>query len=83
MQPSGSLVLQSDLDFENLRTYNLTISAVDSGSPPLSGTANLVINVLDVNDNPPRISTTQTVFATPEVYTQYNLHEGSSALITL
>ena len=67
IQSGGSLIIQSVLDYEDIQTYNLTISVMDSGTPPLSGITNLIINVLDVNDNPPRITTTQMVFATVEV----------------
>jgi hypothetical protein len=70
VQPGGSLILQSSLDYEDIPAYNLTIAAVDSGISPMTGTANLIINVLDVNDNPPSITTTQTVFATTEVTMQ-------------
>lgn len=67
MEPSGSLVLQSALDYEVTRSFNLTISAMDSGSTPLFGTANFIVSILDANDNRPLITNTQTVFATPEV----------------
>ena len=68
MQQGGSVVLQSNLDYERVERYNITISAMDSGSDTqLSGFTNLIINVLDVNDNSPEITTTQRVFDTPEV----------------
>lgn len=66
--PDGSVTLQFELDYENIRSYNLTISAMDSGFPSLSGTANLVINILDVNDNLPLINVTQTQYDASEVW---------------
>ena len=69
MQSDGSLVLRFKLDYETTTSYNLTISASDDGFPRLSGTAVLIINVLDVNDNAPAFTTTTTVFDTPEVCT--------------
>ena len=74
MLPGGSLVLQSDLDYESIPSYNLTISARDSGLPPLVGITNVVINVLDVNDNIPIISMVQTTYSVPEV--SYNTTIG-------
>lgn len=44
------------LDHELSREYFLTILARDHGSPPLSNTAIVSINITDVNDNPPRFS---------------------------
>ena len=37
----------------NILGFVLTIEAVDEGSPPLRSQITLVINLLDVNDNPP------------------------------
>lgn len=62
----GSVILQSGLDYELTSTYTLTISAMDSGFPSLSGTANLVINLIDANDNPPEFGGAQATFDTPE-----------------
>ncbi len=42
-----------DLDRELLSDYNITITATDEGSPPLSSTKNIHLTVADVNDNPP------------------------------
>ncbi|XP_048058622.1 protocadherin gamma-A10-like isoform X16 [Megalobrama amblycephala] len=48
-----SLVTTGELDRELLSDYNLTITATDEGSPPLSSSKNLHLTVADVNDNPP------------------------------
>ncbi len=42
-----------ELDRELLSDYNMTITATDEGSPPLSSTKNIHLTVADVNDNPP------------------------------
>lgn len=60
-------MLQSALDYETIPSYLLTIAAQDSGLPPLSSTASLIINLLDANDNPPVFSGTETMFTVPEV----------------
>lgn len=41
------------LDYENLVRHTIVISAKDGGSPQLSGNLTLVVDVQDVNDNPP------------------------------
>ncbi|KAI5941937.1 Protocadherin alpha-1 [Manis javanica] len=54
-----SLVLDSALDRESVATYELLVTARDGGSPPLSATASVSVQVADVNDNAP-------AFAQPE-----------------
>ncbi|XP_061209938.1 protocadherin gamma-A3-like isoform X2 [Neopsephotus bourkii] len=55
--PDGSkfaeLVLRQALDREREQSLRLVLTAVDGGDPPLSGTAQLCINVTDANDNAP------------------------------
>ena len=41
------------LDFESAREYFLSILATDGGTPPLSNTAIVKVNVTDANDNAP------------------------------
>ncbi|XP_062381368.1 protocadherin alpha-3-like [Sardina pilchardus] len=47
------LVLQKTLDRETTKTQQLLLTALDGGRPPRSGTMNLYVDVLDVNDNMP------------------------------
>ena len=44
----------SGLDRESVDVYRMTIAAVDGGSSPLTGSAELTVKVVDVNDNSPR-----------------------------
>ncbi|XP_053541473.1 protocadherin alpha-2 isoform X3 [Ictalurus punctatus] len=53
---SAELVLQKALDREKQPVIRLTLTAIDGGKPPRSGTAIIVINVVDVNDNTPTFS---------------------------
>ncbi|KAI4896455.1 hypothetical protein NFI96_015229 [Prochilodus magdalenae] len=48
-----SLVTTAELDRELISDYNVTITATDEGSPPLSSTETIHLSVADVNDNPP------------------------------
>ena len=48
-----SLVTTDNLDRELVSEYNITISATDEGSPPLSSVKVVHISIADVNDNPP------------------------------
>uniref|UniRef100_A0A7N4PPG7 Cadherin domain-containing protein n=1 Tax=Sarcophilus harrisii TaxID=9305 RepID=A0A7N4PPG7_SARHA len=47
------LVLKKPLDREEVPEHHLTLSATDGGRPELTGTVQLLITVLDVNDNAP------------------------------
>lgn len=52
-EKSGAVFVLKSLDREEISDYNLTVIARDSGHPPLSGSVQLLIEVSDVNDNPP------------------------------
>uniref|UniRef100_A0A3B4UHT8 Cadherin domain-containing protein n=1 Tax=Seriola dumerili TaxID=41447 RepID=A0A3B4UHT8_SERDU len=48
-----SLVTTGQLDRELVSDYNITITATDEGSPPLSSSKTVELSVADINDNPP------------------------------
>ncbi|XP_036933431.1 protocadherin gamma-A11-like [Acanthopagrus latus] len=48
-----SLVTTGQLDRELVSDYNITITATDEGSPPLSSSKSVQLSVADINDNPP------------------------------
>ncbi|KAM9795556.1 protocadherin gamma-A12-like [Neosynchiropus ocellatus] len=48
-----SLVTTGQLDREVVSDYNITITATDEGSPPLSSSKSVHLSVADINDNPP------------------------------
>ncbi|XP_043346668.1 protocadherin beta-1-like isoform X23 [Dermochelys coriacea] len=56
----AELVLDKALDREHQPEVSLLLTAVDGGSPPRSGTAQILVIVLDANDNLPVFS--QTVY---------------------
>ncbi|XP_015205229.1 protocadherin alpha-8-like isoform X22 [Lepisosteus oculatus] len=50
---SAELVLQKALDREKQPVIHLVLTAVDGGKPPRSGTLEIIVNLLDINDNTP------------------------------
>ncbi|XP_026185835.1 protocadherin gamma-A11-like isoform X5 [Mastacembelus armatus] len=48
-----SVVSTGQLDRELVSDYNITITATDEGSPPLSSSKSVQLSVADINDNPP------------------------------
>ncbi|XP_029960080.1 protocadherin alpha-C2-like [Salarias fasciatus] len=49
----ADLILKRNLDREQQAVHNLILTAVDGGTPARSGTASVIVQVLDTNDNPP------------------------------
>lgn len=47
------LVIVRPLDRESVARYQVTVIATDGGDPPRSGSLNVIVNVIDVNDNSP------------------------------
>ncbi|XP_038843826.1 protocadherin gamma-C5-like [Salvelinus namaycush] len=77
LKPSVSnhyaLVTNGPLDRETFPEYDVVITAVDSGYPPLSTKKTVTVEILDVNDNPP-------VFSQPS-YTVYVKENGTPGSI--
>ncbi|XP_061644778.1 protocadherin gamma-A4-like [Phyllopteryx taeniolatus] len=48
-----TIVTENFLDRESVPEYNVTITVSDQGSPPLSSSQNVNVQISDVNDNPP------------------------------
>ncbi|XP_041444738.1 protocadherin gamma-B5 isoform X30 [Xenopus laevis] len=60
------IVTKSTLDRERRPQYNITIQATDKGSPPLSFRKTIMLDVLDINDNPPVFEKSTYVAFVPE-----------------
>lgn len=56
---SGVISVNSPLDREMWPVYNLTITATDNGSPPAAGTTHVIVTIRDVNDNAPKVTSTE------------------------
>ncbi|XP_031733141.1 neural-cadherin [Anarrhichthys ocellatus] len=50
---SGWVVVADSLDREKISQHRIMVLATDAGSPPMTGTAIVMIAVLDINDNGP------------------------------
>ncbi|XP_053422780.1 protocadherin gamma-A1 isoform X13 [Nycticebus coucang] len=68
--PDGSqhpeMVLQNPLDREEEAVHHLTLTASDGGDPVRSGTLQICVQVVDVNDNPPAFTQAQYHISVPE-----------------
>ncbi|XP_064159770.1 protocadherin Fat 3a isoform X4 [Anguilla rostrata] len=72
---TGLMKVNKELDRETVSTYSLAVRALDSGSPAMSSTVMVNIDISDINDNPPSF--------TPSNYTtviQENKPVGTSIL---
>ncbi|XP_052004434.1 protocadherin-8-like [Xyrauchen texanus] len=52
---TGRLILQSHVDYEDETTYEIDAQATDLGQNPVPSVCKIIINIIDVNDNPPEI----------------------------
>ncbi|XP_029645586.1 protocadherin beta-15-like isoform X2 [Octopus sinensis] len=52
---TGEIFLSKNFPFDKRQTYKMFIDATDNGSPPLSSTAIVLVNVLNQQNNAPRI----------------------------
>ncbi|XP_053092529.1 protocadherin alpha-13-like [Pangasianodon hypophthalmus] len=69
------LILKKQLDREQKAQLNLTLTAYDGGKPERSGSVNITITVVDINDNAPVFNR--------QVYTvtiEENIESGSSVI---
>ncbi|XP_077866254.1 uncharacterized protein LOC100329017 [Saccoglossus kowalevskii] len=56
----GAITTKASLNYEDQDTYTLRIKVSDTGIPVKTATTDIVINVVNVNDNPPTLD--QTVY---------------------
>ena len=55
---TGEIRLEIEFDREMQDLFTLTVTSEDLGDPSLTGTADVIISILDVNDNVPQLSST-------------------------
>ena len=69
---SGNLKVTQRLDREAVEVYILNVSASDHGNPPMSSFAEVYVNVLDRNDNPPQFSQSEYTVSVSEATALYS-----------
>ncbi|XP_012583210.1 PREDICTED: protocadherin alpha-1-like [Condylura cristata] len=52
---SGEVTLIGSLDYEETKSYEIQVKAIDKGSPPMSSHCKVLVKVVDVNDNAPEL----------------------------
>ncbi|KAM5172175.1 protocadherin Fat 2 [Mantella aurantiaca] len=50
---TGEITTAQELDYEIMRQFQFKVRATDNGLPPLYADALVIVNISDVNDNPP------------------------------
>ena len=89
---TGEVRVKNQLDREEVQRYQFYVAAVDKGVPSKTGTANVVVNVLDRNDNDPKFMLSGYSFSVIEnmaplnpvgVVTVTDADEGENARVRL
>ncbi|KAM9376003.1 uncharacterized protein KZ484_008491 [Pholidichthys leucotaenia] len=55
---TGEIRVKGKIDFEEIDVFKLDVHATDRGHPPMATDCRVIINVLDENDNKPKIEMT-------------------------
>ncbi|KAK2116784.1 hypothetical protein P7K49_003670 [Saguinus oedipus] len=69
------LLTHTTLDREEVSEYNITVTATDQGTPPMSTETHISLQVMDINDNPPTFP-----HASYSAYISENNPRGASIL---
>ncbi|KAL6048632.1 hypothetical protein STEG23_002317 [Scotinomys teguina] len=85
---SGDIQLVKALDYETINTYELDIEAKDGGG--LSGKCTVIVQIVDVNDNPPELTLSSVNSPIPEnseetvvaVFSIADLDSGDNGKVT-
>ncbi|XP_012326306.2 protocadherin Fat 2 isoform X2 [Aotus nancymaae] len=56
---TGEMSTVQELDYEAQQHFHVKVRAMDKGDPPLTGETLVVVNVSDINDNPPEFRQAQ------------------------
>ncbi|XP_062443263.1 protocadherin Fat 2 [Rhea pennata] len=56
---TGQITTAQALDYEKNQQFRMKVRAIDHGMPPLSSDALVIVDVTDINDNPPEFSQLQ------------------------
>ncbi|MEE6478704.1 hypothetical protein FKM82_011970 [Ascaphus truei] len=65
-QDKGEIRVKGEVDFEKTNHYEIRVDAIDRGHYPMTGHCKVLVNILDVNDNPPELTVTSISVPVPE-----------------
>ncbi|XP_030000827.1 protocadherin gamma-C5-like [Sphaeramia orbicularis] len=89
---TGEILVTGELDFENVATHEIDITAKDKGVPEMEGHCRVQVEVIDINDNAPEIVLTSKPSQVPEdapsgtvvaLLTARDLDSGENGKVTL
>ncbi|XP_072001845.1 protocadherin alpha-8-like isoform X2 [Engystomops pustulosus] len=63
---SGEIKVVGEVDYEQTNHYEIRIDAFDRGQNPMAGHCKVLVNIIDVNDNPPEMTVTSLSLPVPE-----------------
>ncbi|XP_042636642.1 protocadherin alpha-2 [Orycteropus afer afer] len=55
---SGEIKINGQLDYEEMKSYEIQVIATDKGTPSMSGHCKVSVKLMDINDNRPEVSVT-------------------------
>ncbi|XP_053321581.1 protocadherin gamma-B1-like isoform X11 [Spea bombifrons] len=79
---TGVLYAQRSFDYEQHKEFVIQIIAKDSGSPCLTNNATLVIHIVDLNDNPPKILYPSPDSGSSSLFEMIPLYSEQDSLVT-
>eukprot|EP00079_Xenopus_tropicalis_P034326 XP_017948097.1 PREDICTED: protocadherin alpha-5 [Xenopus tropicalis] len=65
-EKTGIIRVSGEIDFEKENLYEIEVEASDKGQYAMTGHCKVVVNILDVNDNPPEFTVTSLNVPVPE-----------------
>ncbi|XP_069508950.1 protocadherin gamma-C3-like [Ambystoma mexicanum] len=65
-ETTGVITLTAGVDFEGTTVYHFSVEARDKGHTPMAGLCDVVVQIMDINDNPPVIAVSSWSASVPE-----------------
>ncbi|ESO93972.1 hypothetical protein LOTGIDRAFT_105112 [Lottia gigantea] len=63
---TGEIVANDVFNRETISEMSFTVLAIDEGTPPMTGTAEVLVRIIDQNDNSPKFSPAALIFSVRE-----------------
>ncbi|KAM4748748.1 protocadherin alpha-8-like [Rhinophrynus dorsalis] len=65
-EQTGIIQVVGEVDYEKNNLYEIEVNAIDKGPNSMAGNCKVLVNILDVNDNPPELTVTSLNVPVPE-----------------